>query len=317
MPMPTAMKGAVHRILVIEDQPELRAAMGRALGALPGAAPTLVGSVREATEALSSEPPGLVVCDMNLPDGSGLDVLRALDELALHVPVLILSAWLDRYEGRLPDNPLLSVHHKPVTLRKLQSLALGAMAQSVADRGPFQPLDYVELAALGGFSLRVERVLRDDWEPDAHLDIFEGELWSAAFGRLRGLSAARALVALDGAEIRACPLERAPGPREMNVAISALTTPVPIEFASSQPLGCQAATPPAVLPLAPTPPGGSSGPRRVAPTSFTLTPAPTPAAKPETPPSGAASAQPHRGAIAALLTGFAMSVLAAGWLVFR
>lgn len=67
---------SIDRVLVVEDDASLRATLERAL------APRFVevrgaGSVAEAQASLESFAPDLLVMDVELPDGSAIDVMRA------------------------------------------------------------------------------------------------------------------------------------------------------------------------------------------------------------------------------------------------
>jgi DNA-binding response OmpR family regulator len=92
---------AGHRgaaILVVEDEPAnrslLRAVLARSKDAWIRELPFYeAASLAEARRVLSVEQIGLVILDVRLPDGSGLDLARELNELAGRGPrVLILSA---------------------------------------------------------------------------------------------------------------------------------------------------------------------------------------------------------------------------------
>ena len=78
-----------QRILVVEDDTGIAANLERAL-TNAGYAVASTGSV---TEALAiTEPPDLVLLDLGLPDGDGLDVARDYVERWPAVPILILTA---------------------------------------------------------------------------------------------------------------------------------------------------------------------------------------------------------------------------------
>ena len=89
------------RILLVEDE----VALGRAVRehlVLAGHAVDLVGSCADATAALRLDDHALVLLDLGLPDGSGLDVLRGLRARRDWRPTIILTARdqiSDRIEG--------------------------------------------------------------------------------------------------------------------------------------------------------------------------------------------------------------------------
>jgi CheY-like chemotaxis protein len=79
------------RILHVEDNEDLRKIL---VDLLRGHADVVgVATLQEARERLKREPFDLIVLDIGLPDGSGLELMESLDTLSGRlVPVLILSA---------------------------------------------------------------------------------------------------------------------------------------------------------------------------------------------------------------------------------
>jgi two-component system KDP operon response regulator KdpE len=78
------------RVLVVEDDREIRALVQSALS-LEGYAVQTAVSLSEATALLEHSPPDVVVLDLGLPDGEGLDWLRELRRKAA-LPVVVISA---------------------------------------------------------------------------------------------------------------------------------------------------------------------------------------------------------------------------------
>jgi len=87
------------RILVVEDDPVLAAALTRALNQSAYAV-DLVGDGEAANHALATTTYDLVVLDIALPKVDGLSVLRRLRDRRLQTPVLILTAR-DTLEDRV------------------------------------------------------------------------------------------------------------------------------------------------------------------------------------------------------------------------
>lgn len=74
-----AEANARHRVLVVDDDAAVRGALAQVLGE----ADFHVATARDAAGALRAaeqEPFAAVICDRHLPDGSGIDVLKALAE---------------------------------------------------------------------------------------------------------------------------------------------------------------------------------------------------------------------------------------------
>jgi two-component system phosphate regulon response regulator PhoB len=90
-------------VLVVEDEPDLRALLAHHLEGA-GHVVQEAGSIGEAGRLLAAHTPDLLVLDRMLPDGSGLDLCRALrrQPATRDLPVLLLTALgseADRVQG--------------------------------------------------------------------------------------------------------------------------------------------------------------------------------------------------------------------------
>ena len=90
--------GAVARVLVVDDEPAIREALRFAL-VKDGFAAAAASSLREAKAKLAAEAIDLIVLDLVLPDGFGLDFLKTLRSSS-DVPVIVLTSR-DEEEDRL------------------------------------------------------------------------------------------------------------------------------------------------------------------------------------------------------------------------
>src|SRR5262245_29589233 len=80
------------RILLVDDHPIVRRGLRDILvEAFAGVIIQEVGSGREAIAFADSQMWNVMILDLSLPDGSGLDVLKRVRELRPRMPVLILS----------------------------------------------------------------------------------------------------------------------------------------------------------------------------------------------------------------------------------
>lgn len=77
-------------LLYVEDEPELAAISADVLSS--DFAVTLAAGVDEAVRAALGRPPDVLVVDRRLPDGDGIDVVRAVRRAGLRVPILLLTA---------------------------------------------------------------------------------------------------------------------------------------------------------------------------------------------------------------------------------
>jgi two-component system, OmpR family, alkaline phosphatase synthesis response regulator PhoP len=87
----TIASGRRRRILVVDDEPHI-ADVVKAYLEREGLIVDVVASVAEARSALERGSVDLLVLDITLPDGSGLDVLRPASFPNAHVPTIVLTA---------------------------------------------------------------------------------------------------------------------------------------------------------------------------------------------------------------------------------
>jgi CheY-like chemotaxis protein len=81
-----------HTILVVDDEADFVATYRRLLGR-PGYRVIAAGTVQEAVARLRAEPPDLVVSDLRLPDGDGLEIVRAARALPDPPPVVVVTGF--------------------------------------------------------------------------------------------------------------------------------------------------------------------------------------------------------------------------------
>jgi DNA-binding response OmpR family regulator len=141
-PTPTATRGAhpvtERTVLLVEDEAPLRAIIARNLTAR-GYPLYAAASVEEATHVLWRHYPDVVVLDINLPDGTGWEILRWLRARDLHPAVIVYSAVplsRKRVAELRPDAVLL----KPFPMACLLDLvATVGNVEGAAERGDAAP----------------------------------------------------------------------------------------------------------------------------------------------------------------------------------
>jgi two-component system NtrC family response regulator len=80
-----------HHVLAVDDDPAMRALIRVGLE-LSGYEVTAVGSAKEGLARLHVEPfPELVITDLVMPGGGGLELVRELRERGSTLPVIVLS----------------------------------------------------------------------------------------------------------------------------------------------------------------------------------------------------------------------------------
>jgi CheY-like chemotaxis protein len=181
-------------VLVIEDEPVLRSSMVRGLLRDSSAQVVGVATIAEARRMIEQLRPAFIISDLDLPDGTGLEILDILDRGGLHVPILFASAYVPKYSPRIPRRSDIDVREKPIPLRELRS----AVERSVGLRatsdgvGPFSATDYIQLACMCHRS--VEVALERDGAVVGRVIVRDGELVHAECAGLQGEAAIQSLV---------------------------------------------------------------------------------------------------------------------------
>jgi DNA-binding response OmpR family regulator len=96
-------------VLIVDDEPAVCKAI-RLILELEGYAVATAASGADAVQRVATEPPGVVLLDLGLPDADGREVQARLRELAPEVPVVFMTArhraWQEaethRAAGALP-----------------------------------------------------------------------------------------------------------------------------------------------------------------------------------------------------------------------
>lgn len=85
------LKNQKQLILIVDDEKMIRWSLGEALRGW-GFEPVEAATVSAALAAFEAEPPAAVLLDINLPDGSGLDVLRKVRQRQPDAVVIMITA---------------------------------------------------------------------------------------------------------------------------------------------------------------------------------------------------------------------------------
>lgn len=114
------MKNQKQKILVVDDEKMIRWSLGEALRGW-GFEPVEAGTVSAALAEFEADAPAAVLLDINLPDGSGLDVLRKIRQLQQDAVVIMITANV------LVDETIAALRGgaydfigKPINLEELQ-----------------------------------------------------------------------------------------------------------------------------------------------------------------------------------------------------
>jgi DNA-binding NtrC family response regulator len=90
----------MKRVLLIDDEEKLRHLMARVIG-LEGEGFDVVqaDSIKSAQKKLAGEDIDVVICDVKLPDGNGVDLIREIREKQPLAEIILLTAY-----GNIPDS---------------------------------------------------------------------------------------------------------------------------------------------------------------------------------------------------------------------
>ncbi len=123
-----------HRLLVVDDEPDLRTLYELTL-LREGYAVDSAGTVGEAWQRLGERGYSAVISDMRLPDGSGLDLLRRLDQAGRTERVVIITAY-GSAENAVEALKAGAFDYltKPVDLRQFRTVVASALGRATATR---------------------------------------------------------------------------------------------------------------------------------------------------------------------------------------
>ncbi|WP_349607163.1 sigma-54 dependent transcriptional regulator [Cupriavidus sp. DF5525] len=160
--MPPRMSSAPDPILVIDDEADLRELLDISIRRM-GHDVVLAGSLAEAREKLAQRRYSLVLTDMRLGDGLGIEIVRQLSAAPERVPVAVITAYgsADNAVEALKAGAFDYIA-KPVSLEQLRSLVLNALGrqQRDSDAAAADPAADRAAALLPGHSAAMQEVRR-------------------------------------------------------------------------------------------------------------------------------------------------------------
>ena len=116
-----------HRILVVDDEVSIARSFGRFLSGHDFVVDT-AGDLAGARKVIGAEVPDLVVCDVRLPDGSGLDLLDELKSDHPQVLFVVITAYATRDTAlQALKSGAADLLTKPVRFEQLLRSVQGAM----------------------------------------------------------------------------------------------------------------------------------------------------------------------------------------------
>ena len=198
-------------ILVVEDEPIARMAYLSLLSKIRGVSVIAAGNVAEARAMIHEQPPKVVILDLQLPDGTGLDVAATLEAFGSHAVLIVVSAHLDDFRPAIYPNERIHLLSKPVPLRELLQI-VEQVALSADSVPPFSVADYVQLACMGQHSVTIESSTSGS---HGYITIEKGQPWFAQDEQGVGVPAFNRLVLATGRQVRVLTDKRRLGPRNL------------------------------------------------------------------------------------------------------
>ncbi len=118
------MTATVPHVLLVEDEPLAIHTMSRFLGRL-GLRVTTAGDGLQAVEKLAADPANVVVTDLRMPRGGGLDLVATVRERWPDVPVIVLTGYgTDEIEQQALKAGAHRVLRKPVSIQEVGEMLL-------------------------------------------------------------------------------------------------------------------------------------------------------------------------------------------------
>ena len=148
-----------HSVVIVEDEPLARKTLRDLLVAIAADWLEIIGEAADglaAVELINTRQPDLVFLDINLPELSGLDVLKRLT----HEPAVIFTTAHDRHAIAAFELAALDYLLKPFGRARLQQ-ALARAQETLGEAEP-RPAVAAARAALGAGPAPLERILIRD-----------------------------------------------------------------------------------------------------------------------------------------------------------
>lgn len=140
----------MDQILIVEDDVALRDSV---LGCLHGQASLELrgaGSLKEAIRAIDQQAPNLIVLDLELPDGSGLELMQELALRGMKMPIVAITGQSSRFQAEFRELANIDVLAKPFELAELKRMVGERLTRAKNEivASAFTVADYLQLAGM-------------------------------------------------------------------------------------------------------------------------------------------------------------------------
>jgi len=121
------------KVVIVDDSAEIRERLAALLGEIPGV--EIAGQATTVAEAISAAhllKPDVMILDLRLPDGNGLDVLRLIQREQVQTRVIVLTNYAcPQYEKRVMAAGAYAFLNKARDFIRVASLVRSAATQAL------------------------------------------------------------------------------------------------------------------------------------------------------------------------------------------
>jgi len=197
----------MDHLLLVEDEVTLRNSLLRSLQGQAELQVSTAATLKDAVAALERVSPTLVVLDIELPDGSGLELLPELALRGMNVPILVITAHMPRFQAEVRDSTNVEVLQKPFELSAFQRAVTERLMRAKTAHGAsaFTVADYLQLAGMARRS--VVLTVSEGGRTLGHVVVQDGNPRWAEDQSGAGEAAFRRLALLPRSEVVCRPLE--------------------------------------------------------------------------------------------------------------
>jgi len=178
----------MKRILIVEDEFFLLESMLKFMNGMENVRAVGFPNLGDAIDSIANHTPDLIFSDINLPDGSGLELITYLNQRNLKIPLVFVSAFISDYRNRIPEASHITLLEKPVSMKRLVALAEEKLSEGSGDY-QFKLSDYLQISAMGGHSVQLH------CGDQGTITLVNGDLWTAKDPFGQGEEAFKRLVA--------------------------------------------------------------------------------------------------------------------------
>ena len=109
------------KVLIVDDEEDLCDIIGFQVEEM-GYQTALAQSIKGAKACLLEGPIDLILSDMNMPDGGGLDIVNFLKSESKNIPVVLISGFCSVTEEQAKEQGAYCLMDKPINISQLEQV---------------------------------------------------------------------------------------------------------------------------------------------------------------------------------------------------